>query len=65
VNRVFAPSEAELDWARRVLDAHEAGLREGRGVVALDGRMIDAPVVSRARRLLDDAEHRRSPSAGP
>jgi citrate lyase beta subunit len=64
VNRVFAPSEAELDWARRVLDAHEAGLREGRGVVALDGRMIDTPVVSRARRLLDEAEQRRAPSAG-
>jgi citrate lyase beta subunit len=55
VNRVFAPSEAELDWARRVLDAHEAGLREGRGVVALDGRMIDKPVINRAQQLLDEA----------
>ncbi len=64
IRRVFAPSEAELDWARRVLEAHEAGLREGRGAVALDGRMVDAPVVSRAQRLLDEAEHLGAHSAG-
>jgi citrate lyase subunit beta/citryl-CoA lyase len=58
IRRVFAPTDAELDWARRVLEAHEAGLREGRGAVALDGRMIDAPVVSRAQRLLDEAVRR-------
>jgi len=52
VHQVFAPSEEELDWARRVLDAHEQGLAEGRGAVALDGRMIDMPIVKQARRLL-------------
>jgi citrate lyase beta subunit len=52
VHRVFAPSEDELGWARRVLDAHERGLEEGRGAVALDGRMIDMPIVKQARRLL-------------
>jgi citrate lyase beta subunit len=52
VHRVFAPSEHELDWARRVLEAHEQGLQEGRGAVALDGRMIDMPIVKQARRLL-------------
>jgi citrate lyase beta subunit len=56
VNRVFAPSEAELKWARRVLELHEEGLREGRGAVALDGRMIDMPIVKQARRLLAEAE---------
>jgi citrate lyase beta subunit len=63
VNGVFSPSEAELDWARRVLDAHAAGVREGRGVVALDGRMIDAPLVRRAQRLITDAAERRGASA--
>jgi citrate lyase beta subunit len=58
VNAVFAPSDAELEWARRVLDAHEAGVREGRGVVALDGRMIDTPIVRRAERLLAEARLR-------
>ena len=52
VHRVFAPSEEELEWARRVVEAHERGLEEGRGVVALDGRMIDMPIVKQARRLL-------------
>jgi citrate lyase beta subunit len=62
IRRVFAPRDAELDWARRVLEAHEVGLSEGRGAVALDGRMIDAPVVSRARRLLDQAGRPGEPS---
>ena len=52
VHRVFAPGEEELAWARRVLEAHERGLEEGRGAVALDGRMIDMPIVKQARRLL-------------
>jgi citrate lyase beta subunit len=55
VNRVFAPSEAELAWARRVLGAYEAGLREGRGAVALDGKMVDMPIVRQAERLLAEA----------
>jgi citrate lyase beta subunit len=48
VHDVFAPTEDELAWARRVVAAAEGG----RGAVALDGQMIDAPVVARARRLL-------------
>ena len=56
VNRVFAPSEAELAWARRVLEAYEQGLQEGRGAVALDGKMIDMPIVRHAERLLADSE---------
>jgi citrate lyase beta subunit len=53
VNRVFAPDEAQLDWARRVVAAYEEGVRDGRGAIALDGEMIDLPVVVRARRLLE------------
>jgi citrate lyase subunit beta/citryl-CoA lyase len=56
VNRAFTPSEPELAWARRVLDAYDAGTAEGRGAVALDGAMIDLPVVERARRLLAETE---------
>jgi citrate lyase beta subunit len=55
VNRVFAPSEAELAWARRVLEAYEQGLSEGRGAVALDGKMVDMPIVKQAERLLAEA----------
>jgi citrate lyase subunit beta/citryl-CoA lyase len=53
VNEGFAPSRAELAWARAVLDESEAADREGRGVAELDGAMIDAPVIKRARALLE------------
>lgn len=56
VNRVFEPEDDAVAWARRVLEAAERGEREGRGAVALDGEMIDAPVVDRARRILSDAK---------
>jgi citrate lyase beta subunit len=58
VNRVFAPSEAEIEWARKVVAAHEQAEREGRGVLALNGAMVDLPVVERARRILAEAKGR-------
>lgn len=45
----FRPSEEEIAWARRVVDA------AGEGAVLLDGKMVDKPVVDRARRVLDAA----------
>ncbi len=45
--RAFAPSEAELTWARRVLEAAGGG-----GVAVVDGAMVDAPVANRARQIL-------------
>ena len=58
MNDAFTPTEAELAWARRVVEAHRAADAEGRGAVALDGAMIDLPVVERARRLLAETERR-------
>lgn len=52
VNRGFLPSDAEIGWARRVLAAAEAS---GGAAVAVDGKMVDAPVLLRARRLLERA----------
>ena len=52
VNDVFSPTAAEVDEARRVVRAFEEALARGDGAVALDGRMLDAPVVDRARRVL-------------
>ena len=49
VNGAFSPSEAELAWAQRVVDAAAAA---GGAAVAVDGKMVDAPVLARARRLL-------------
>jgi citrate lyase beta subunit len=52
VNRVFTPSDEELSQARRVVEAYEQAVGEGEGVTALDGQMIDLPVVERARQVL-------------
>jgi citrate lyase subunit beta/citryl-CoA lyase len=48
VRDAFRPSQADVDWATRVL----AALAEGSGAVALDGKMIDRPVEQAARRIL-------------
>jgi citrate lyase subunit beta/citryl-CoA lyase len=52
VNRGFSPSAEERAWAERVVAADEAASRAGLGAVLLDGRMIDRPIVHRARRWL-------------
>lgn len=52
VNEIYAPSEAELAHARRVVSAFEDGVGRGLGAVALDGEMLDAPIVERARRTI-------------
>jgi len=49
VHAALGPNPDELAWARRVMDATRAA---GGGVVSLDGRMVDAPVVRLAERLL-------------
>jgi len=51
-NRVFAPSEAEIDWSRRIIAAHEAATAEGKGVVLVDGKLIENLHVAAARRLV-------------
>src|SRR5262245_30443957 len=51
-NRVFAPTEDEVERARRVIAAFEEAEAEGRGVVTVDGRMIENLHVEQARRTL-------------
>jgi len=53
VNAAYRPTDAECDWARRVLDAAE---RSGGAAVAVDGKMVDKPVILRARAILDEGE---------
>jgi len=52
LNEGFSPSPAEVDLAHRQLAAAEAAAREGRGSFAVDGRMVDEPILVRARRTL-------------
>lgn len=56
ITAAFAPGAAELLWARQVMEAAARMEAEGQGVVALEGTMIDAPVIARAARLLARAE---------
>lgn len=52
VNRWFAPSDDEIAWARRVLDAAAAS---GGAAIAVDGKMVDKPVLLRAEAILREA----------
>lgn len=56
INAFFAPSPQEVEYARRVVQASEEAEAQGRGATSLEGRMIDAPVVKRARSVLALAE---------
>ena len=56
INEVFSPSEEELAYARKVVEAWNQAETTGRGSADLDGRMIDVPVIKRAQNLLALAE---------
>ena len=56
INVSFSPSEAEIEYARRVVAAFEEAERIGRGSTSLDGKVIDVPVAKRARALLQLAD---------
>jgi citrate lyase subunit beta/citryl-CoA lyase len=58
INQEYGASDAELDRARRLIQAFDAAAAggAGEGAVAFEGSMIDLPVVERARRLLERAK---------
>ena len=53
VNAAFSPSEADIAWAQRIVEASARG-----GALRVDGQMVDPPVVQRARALLARAKER-------
>ncbi|QQP90290.1 CoA ester lyase [Skermanella sp. TT6] len=55
-NEVFSPSEAEITKAKRILEAMEQAQKEGRGAVALDGRLIDIASIRQAEVMVKKAE---------
>jgi len=55
-NRVFAPSAAEVEEARRIIAAYEEARAQGRGVVGVEGRMVENLHVENARRTLAVAD---------
>jgi citrate lyase subunit beta/citryl-CoA lyase len=55
-NDVWAPSEADVEHARKVIAAFDEAVREGRGVITVDGRMIENLHVANAQRTLAVAD---------
>lgn len=52
IHAVYAPTEGEIRHAQRVLEAMEEAERESKGVFSLDGKMVDAPVINRAKNIV-------------
>ena len=55
INNVFMPSQKLIDWALRVEEATERAKKNNIGVFALDGKMVDKPVMERAYKILEKA----------
>ncbi len=55
LNRAFSPSQAELDHARALVAASDKARAAGHGAFEFEGRMVDEPVVRRARALIENA----------
>ena len=53
INDGFGPLDSEVAWATRIVDAFDEAERAGTGAVSVDGSMVDAPVVKRARGILE------------
>jgi len=64
-NEVFAPSEAEVAWARRVIAAFDLPEHKGKGVITVDGRMVEIMHADMARRTVAIAEAIAATRAAP
>lgn len=52
INRVYSPSEIEIEFARKVIARHE---KIEQGAFSIDGKMIDKPIIERAKKTLESA----------
>ncbi|MBK67792.1 MAG: hypothetical protein CMP22_06640 [Rickettsiales bacterium] len=53
INNLFSPSQEAIEYAKKVIEVFEEAEKNGSGATSLDGKMIDVPVVKRARNLLE------------
>lgn len=56
INEIFTPTKKEIDYAYEVMDAIAEAKAQGKGAIALHGKMVDAPIVARAQRTIAAAE---------
>ncbi len=59
IHRIFTPTEEEINKSMRIIEAIKEAESRGSGVVNLDGKMIDKPIVQRAQRIIDLADAAR------
>lgn len=62
VHQAFTPDAPEITWAAQVISAFESAQAAGQGAVAVNGKMVDAPIVRKAQRILDLARRAGLPT---
>jgi len=55
-NEIFSPSQEEVDWSRKIIEAHAAAVAEGKGVAVFEGKLIENLHVENAKRMVAMAE---------
>ncbi len=55
VQEAFTPSDSAIEYAKRIVETFESSQKEGKGAYALDGKMIDMPLLKNAQKVLDRA----------
>ncbi|OHE25240.1 MAG: hypothetical protein A2Y45_01665 [Tenericutes bacterium GWC2_34_14] len=53
INTIFSPTEKEIVYAKRVIEAEKEALLNHKGVFSVDGKMVDKPIIDRAKKLLE------------
>jgi len=53
INTIFSPTEKEIAYAHRVIEAEKEALLNHKGVFSVDGKMVDKPIIERAKKLLE------------
>lgn len=56
LHNLFASTQKDVDQAKRIIEAAEEAEKQGSGVVSLNGKMIDAPIIERAKLVLERAK---------
>lgn len=52
IHQVFSPTPKEVEWALKVINGLKQAEKEGAGVITVDGKMVDKPIVDRAERVV-------------
>ena len=57
VNAIFSPSESEIKWAKKIIKAMKESEKNNSGVFAIDGKMVDLPIVLQAEKIISLAQY--------